>query len=57
MDTIYVIMPYGVFNVLAWSRVFWLTEKEANEYLDNIAQGDLDYRNKWQIRPLKLSKE
>ena len=51
---IWVIMPKGTGNVLAWSSQCWLTKEAAQAEIDRIADGDDEYRNKWSIHPLNI---
>lgn len=51
---VFVIMPRGSGNVLAWSSQCWPTREAAQENIDNIAQGEEEYRKKYWIMPLNV---
>ncbi len=54
MNEVWVIMPNGQGNTLAWSSACWPSKQSAEEYLDQIADGNTEWRAKWWVRPLKL---
>jgi uncharacterized iron-regulated membrane protein len=51
---VFVIMFRGSGNVLAWSSQCWPTRDAAQENIDNIAQGEEEYRKKYWIMPLNI---
>ena len=53
-EEVWVIMPRGVGNVLAWSGKCWLTKEAAQQEIDGIAQGDESYREKWWIQSMRI---
>jgi hypothetical protein len=54
MKKVWVIMPHGQGNTLAWSSQCWPSKLSAEMYLDDIADGDMAYRSKWWVQPLNM---
>lgn len=51
---VFVIMPRGSGNVLAWSSLCWPSQEAAQKEIDNVAQGDEEYKKKYWIMPLNV---